>query len=291
MTDTERHDPMGAAATMSDQSEVAVARWAEGGNRVQHSAVYRWLMGSRGYWRMRVISLAVVLGIWEWYGRSGDSLGFAPASEVAIAFFRFMHQGEFWSALWVTLQSLIWGYGLAVLVGVTVGIIAGWVRLVERLVDPYVTILLSTPLSPMVPVLIVLFGIGLSVRVATVFLFAIAIIIVNVTTAVRGVSPQLIDMSNSFGAPYRMLFRRVMFPASLPGIVAGLRLGAGRAVVGMVVSELIIVAVGIGKLLGRYRGRFDAASVLALVVVMLMIGWSIVWVIKVWEKRLSAWKR
>jgi NitT/TauT family transport system permease protein len=281
---------MALATLQTDEAEVAEARWAER-NWIQRHPVYRWFMRGRGYWRLRVLSLIVVLGIWEWYGRSSDSLGFAPVSEVAQSFGRFMTQGEFWSSLWITLQSLLWGYGLAVVVGVVLGIVAGWVRIVERLADPYVTVLLSTPLSPAVPVLIVIFGIGLSVRVATVFLFAIAIIIVNVTTAVRSVPENLIEMAKSFGAPRRTLFREVMFPSSLPGIVAGLRLGAGRAVVGMVVSELIIVAVGIGKLLSRYRGRFDAASVLALVVIMLIIGWGVVRIIRIWENRLSEWKR
>lgn len=261
------------------------------GYYVQGHPAYKWLMAGRGYWKVRLLSLVTVVAAWEWYGRSSDSLGFAPASDVGEAFLWLMTEGEFWESLWITIQSLIWGYLLAIIVGLLAGIAAGTAKWVNRTIDPYVTILLSTPLSPAVPILLVIFGIGLAVRVATVFLFAVAIIIVNVATAIRTVPEDLIEMAKSFGASRRTVFRRVMFPASLPGIVAGLRLGAGRAVVGMVVSELIIVAVGIGKLLARYRGRFDSASVLALVVIMLIIGWGVVKLIGVWETRLSQWRR
>lgn len=242
-------------------------------------------------WALRIGLLAALLGLWEWAGRThGTKFTFPPASDVAGSLVRILGEGEIWGAVAVTLEAFFIGFGLALVVGVGVGMAAARYTVADRLSAMYLRILMTAPLAPLVPLLIGLLGIGLASRVALVFLFSVAVIALNTRTGILNVDRSLTQMAQSVGAGEWLTFRRVRFPGAVPAIMAGVRLGAGRAVIGMVVSELIIVSVGLGQLINIYRGRFQAADMFAVVIVILVIGVVILFTVKWLERRLSAWK-
>jgi ABC-type nitrate/sulfonate/bicarbonate transport system permease component len=107
---------------------------------------------------------------------------------------------------------------------------------------------------------------------------------------VRYVSRDLVEMGQSFNAKQSRLFRKVILPASLPGIMAGIRIGTGRAVVGMVVVEILLVAVGMGRLILRYRGRFQSAELYAVVLALILFGILLQVIARRFESRVSRWK-
>lgn len=239
----------------------------------------------------RGLSVLLVLLVWEWAGRgAAGTFTLPPFSEVVTALAGQLADARFWGAAFVTVQALVVGFGLTVAAGIPAGLVIGRIPVVERLVNPYLQFLLAVPASPLVPLFVIIFGIGLAARVATVVTFGIAILIVNTAAGVRLTPPSLVQMAESFGATPLQVFRRVVLPAALPGITAGLRLAAGRAVVGMVVSELIIISVGLGRLISQYSATFDAPNLYAVVIVILAIGVAVArgmtWV----ERRAVRWR-
>lgn len=240
---------------------------------------------------LRVGLFVALLGTWEWAGRThGTQFTFPPASDVTKALFRLLGEKELWTSALTTFEAFAFGFGLALMVGIGVGLLTARFGVVDRFSAVYLRILMTAPLAPVVPLLIGLFGIGLLSRVALVFLFSVAVIALNTRTGVQQVDRSLVQMATSFGAGEVLTFRRVRLPGAVPAIMAGLRLGAGRAVVGMVVAELIIVSVGLGRLINLYRGRFQAADMFAVVIVTLAIGVAILLGVKWLERRLTRWK-
>jgi ABC-type nitrate/sulfonate/bicarbonate transport system permease component len=188
------------------------------------------------------------------------------------------------------MQAFMIGSVLIVAIGVPSGLIVGRVPLVQRLAEPYIQALLAVPVSPLVPLFMIVFGTGLAARVATVFVFGVAVLVVNVTAGVRLTPPLLVRMAQSFGARPVQVFRLVVLPAALPGVMAGLRLASGRAVVGTVVSELIIISVGLGRMLSQYSASFEVANLYALVVVLLSLGLGVAFAMARLERRVVRWQ-
>jgi NitT/TauT family transport system permease protein len=130
-------------------------------------------------------------------------------------------------------------------------------------------------------------GLGLGTRVLVVFLFAVAIIAVHASAGARSVDAEVIDMARAFGATRVQLGRRIIWPAALPAVLVGLRVGLSRAVSGMVAVELLLVAVGIGRLIERYQGNFDAPAIYAVVLVVVVEAVLLAGLLRRVERRLA----
>ncbi len=244
-----------------------------------------------GAWRYRAASLVALALVWEVGGRVwGSNLTVPPFSRVAAALVVQLASLELWAALGTTLVALVLGFGAAILVGIPLGFIIGWYRPAGRLAEVYLRLLLSMPVSPMVPVLVVIFGINRTAQAAVIFLFSIAVLVINTAAGVRGVSPRLVEMARSFGASDLLIFRRVVLPAAAPAVMAGLRLGTGRAVIGMVVAELVLLATGIGRLITRYSDSFQAAPLFAVILIVLSVGVGLIGCWQGLERRLLRWQ-
>lgn len=242
-------------------------------------------------WVVRSASLLVLVGVWEYVGRQQEtSLFFVPISVVAGALWHLIQSGEFWDAYRQTMIPFLWGWVLAMGVGIVVGLIIGRFRVVLALTTPYLTFLNALPVSTLVPVAVILLGIGYPSRVLVVFLFAVVEIILNTAAGVRYVDREMVEMGRSFHGNEWRLFRKVILPASGPGIMAGVRIGTGRAVVGMVVVEILLVAVGVGRLILRFRGRFQSAELYAVVLSLIIFGIALLALARWVERRVSRWK-
>ena len=249
------------------------------------------LPAAPGAWRYRIASLIALAAFWEAGGRAwGSNLTVPPLSRVIASLAVQLVTTELWLALGTTLLALVLGFGAAILLGVPLGLVIGWYRPAGRLADIYLRLLLSMPVSPMVPVLVVIFGINRTAQAAVIFIFSIAVLIVNTEAGVRGVNPRLVEMARSFGASDLLIFRRVVLPAAVPAIIAGLRLGTGRAVIGMVVAELVLLATGVGRLITRYSDSFQAAPLFAVILVVLAVGVGLITCWQGLERRLLRWQ-
>ena len=209
--------------------------------------------------RFRVPMLASLLVwavIWEICGRSGASLVIPPLSNIFTRIVEIVPTPSFMNALLITGRSFLLGNAIAVAIGVPLGILMGRSLLADRILLPWVNMFLSAPLSALVPVIMVLFGLGEKTIVLTVVLFAIWIIVLDARAGVKGISPSLVEMARSFGASPWQSFSRIYIWAALPEILSGIRLGLIRAVKGVVIGQLLVSIVGFGSLFELYSSRF-----------------------------------
>jgi ABC-type nitrate/sulfonate/bicarbonate transport system permease component len=220
----------------------------------------------------QLLLLAALLGIWEYVGRQSESFTFAPPSSVLPAAEEMIASGELGSAAIASLAALMLGFALAALAGIGIGYAMGWWRTVGRTLDPFVAAMFVVPVAALVPVIIVWLGLGLAARVLVIFLFAVFEITLSAAAGVRNVDPAMIDVARSFGASRRSLLWKVALPGSLPFVFVGLRIGAARALKGMVVAEMLIAVTGLGGLIIEYADVFQMDRVLVAIVTIVLMG-------------------
>jgi ABC-type nitrate/sulfonate/bicarbonate transport system permease component len=214
-------------------------------------------------WGLGAASLAVVALVWQVLAIELHSLLLPTFTDTVVAFVRLASGRELWRALWISNQAAGLGFFFGSTSGILIGVITGRWRAAEKVVDPYLNILLAVPKAALIPVLIMATGLGLFSRVLIVFSFSVVSVAVNTRAGLRLVDQSWIDMAQVFGAGEMQLWRKVLLPAALPGIISGLRLGLIRSVSGMIAVELLLLALGVGRLILDFQGTFQAANLYA----------------------------
>ncbi len=236
---------------------------------------------------LSILSLAM---LWEAAGRMMDSALIPPLSKIGGAWLKLLTSGKLLPNLAVSLGTLVAGFALAVVIGILVGLLMGRFRAVEHFLDLYINALMSAPTTAFVPVLILWFGLGVESRIAVVFLFAFFVIVINTMTGVKQVDRVFVEMARSFGAREREVFLKVMLPAALPAIMAGVRLGMGRAVKGMVTAEMLLTLTGIGAMIMQYGSAFATDSLFAVILTILIVAMITMKLVQWLDQRLTGWK-
>ena len=198
-------------------------------------------------WVLRLLSVVVVLAGWQEFGTS-YSTSF-PSAIATSAVHTFTSQVV--PAFGDTLKGFGVGYAICVAAGVPIGLLMARSRVVELVCEPYVNALYATPRLALIPVLILWLGITFQLRVAVVIVSGLFPIILNTYLGAREVDSDLLDVGNAFSANQMQLMRTVVFPGSLPYIFAGMRIGLGRAFIGIIVAEIETSALGIGNLISQ----------------------------------------
>jgi NitT/TauT family transport system permease protein len=235
--------------------------------------------------------LAIVGTIWQVYASNIESLLIPTFTETLQGTVELVLTPAIWNAFWLSNQALIIGFGIGVVLGIVLGLAAARFRNIEGFIDPYLNILLVMPMAALIPLMIMSIGIGLTSRVLIVFLFTIPVIIVNTRAGVRQVEANLIEMATSYGASERQIWRKVLLPGALPAVMTGVRLGLGRGITGMVVVELLFVAVGIGNLILEFRGQFEPGLLYGVVILVVVEALVLITIVRNIEQRLAPWAR
>lgn len=220
-----------------------------------------------GFYIPKFTALLVWVVVWEIIGQFELLLLFPPFSEVVMAIGDVVTTPSFAKAAQITVISYLGGLALAIVIGVLLGLLMGLVEAADKLLNMWVNIFLSAPLSALVPVIMILFGMGTPTVIVTVFMFAVWIIVLDTRAGVRHVSPSLMEMSRSFGASRTARLKMVLLSA-LPEILAGVRLGVIRGVKGVVIGQLLVSIIGIGALFSLYSNNFLMAHFWALILIL-----------------------
>lgn len=228
--------------------------------------------------------------MWEYGGRRADDFVFAPPSSIVPAAREMIQSGELPRAVGDSLLALLLGFALAAVVGTALGLTMGWSRLAGRTLNPYVSALYVVPIASLVPAIIVWFGLDLTARVIVIFLFAVFEILLSAQAGVRNVEPAFVDVARSFGARRRQLLREVVLPASLPFVFVGLRMGASRALKGMVLAEMLFAVTGLGGLIVEHSTAFRIDRVLVVVLTLSLIGVALGAAVQALERRVLRWR-
>jgi len=220
--------------------------------------------------RDRLVSLTASLAlaaaaavVWEVAARRSDSFLLPTASETVLALLRLASSGELWRAVWTSNTSLLLGLPLALLTGIPLGLAVGRYPMLDRWIGVHLNVLIVTPKSALMPIIVMAFGFGLLTRAAIVAVFAFPVIVITLKAGVTALDPRLDEMARAFGASERQIWRLVLLPAARPALATAFRLGLARAVSGMISVELLLVAVGLGGLILNFQADFDAAAMYA----------------------------
>jgi ABC-type nitrate/sulfonate/bicarbonate transport system permease component len=237
-----------------------------------------------------LISLAVLLAVWEVLGRRVNPVFGSYPSAIAVASWQLARSGQLGAALIESLQPFVLGYALALVIGVPLGLVIGRFRAVEAAIGIFITAGYAMPLVALVPLLILWLGLGFKVKVAVVLLMSMFPICINTWLGVTAVPKSLIEVGKSFVAPDAVILRRIILPATLPYIMAGARLAVGRAVVAMVIAEFFTAISGLGAIIINSANNFDTATMFVPIVVLMVLAIGLTWLIGAVERKVAPWQ-
>ena len=241
-------------------------------------------------WMIRLLSVVFVIGAWEVLGRQVDPLFMSFPSAIAVSAARLIASGELMVALASSLQSLILAFIIASFAGITLGLLIGRYRAVEAATDWLVNALYATPLVAIIPLVILWFGLGNGAKLFIVTILAVFPILINTIAGVRNVPPQFIELGNSFAANEREIFAKIILPSALPYMMTGLRLGIGRAIIGMVVAEFFTAITGLGALIVKYGNQYDTATMFVPIFVLMLLGVTLSIAVRRAEQWIAPWR-
>ena len=241
--------------------------------------------------RDQLIGVGVFLAAWEISAQILDNtLTLPPVSLILIALWDLIASGELIAALSESISLLIVGLIVSTFLGFIFGALIARSRTAYWMLNPYFSALFATPTIALVPLVLVWFGFGFPGRVIVVVLAALVPIMFSVASGLRDDPKELVDVARSFGVKGELaILFRVRVRAALPVMLAGLRLAAGRAVVGMAVAETYLRLGGIGGLIKSYGAMFQTDYVFASILPLSLLGVPIVSLIG-WAERKLDWK-
>lgn len=240
--------------------------------------------------KVRLLSLLVVLALWEFYGRRVNPILFTYPLAIVRAFFGLVMSGELQSYMKDSLLVLLYASILALIVGVFLGVIIGRFSLVEWATDIYISALYSMPMVAMVPLIVLWFGFKIPAKVIIVFLFMVFPILINTYQGVKDVDRNLQEVARSFCSSEGQLWRHLIIPSAIPFIVVGVRLAIGRGLVGMIVAEFYTSVTGLGYMIVRYANAFETDKLFVPIVVVMILGVGLMWLAKWVEGRIAPWR-
>jgi ABC-type nitrate/sulfonate/bicarbonate transport system permease component len=256
---------------------------------------------ARGLWKrfeptaLGAGSIVALLVVWELVPHlvtlsPGTKLFFTTPSQVAGTLWAMFATGTIWKPLGVSASGFALGLGLAILVGLPLGVLIGRSRTLNAMFDPFITAFNATPRLVFLPLLMLWLGLGLWSKVAIVFIGALFPLLINTYEGVRNADKVLINVVRSFGAKEWDIARLVVVPNSLPYIIAGLRLAIGRAVLGVVVAEFFGSESGLGVMMVQAAGRYQVAVVFSGLIVFAALSLAMTAAVQLLENRLGRWR-
>ena len=240
--------------------------------------------------KVRLLSLVVVLALWEFYGRRVNPILFTYPLAIGRAFFSLVMSGELQSYMKDSLLVLLYASILALIVGVFLGVVMGRFSLVEWATDIYISALYSMPMVAMVPLIVLWFGFKVPAKVIIVFLFMVFPILINTYQGVKDVDRNLQEVARSFCSSEGQLWRHLIIPSAIPFIVVGVRLAIGRGLVGMIIAEFYTSVTGLGYMIVRYANAFETDKLFVPIVVVMILGVGLMWLAKWVEGRIAPWR-
>lgn len=243
-----------------------------------------------GVWLIRIGMLAAVLAAWELYGRSTSPALFAPFSAVVSAFVEMaIRSNDLWVAALDSARAMVAGFAIAIPVGTVIGLAIGRYRIVEYVLDPYISFLYALPMVVLIPLLIIWIGIGTPARIIIVFLECVFPVIINTIVGSKEVNQRLLDTASSFCASERQTIRTVVIPSMLPYIFTGIHVAIGTALVGMLLAEMLVVLRGLGGLIVTASNSYQPDRVMVTLLVLVAESILLVGLTKRLRRRLMPW--
>lgn len=271
----------------SPATEPAVAHPAPPAPRHPHTAC-------RMAWRLikPAIAIAALLAVWEIAPRIGlvDEVFLPPFSTVAQAFAELVRDGSMWDHVSTSLARSLTGFAIAAVAAVPVGIAIAWYRPIAQFLNPVLELFRNTAALALLPVFILILGIGETSKVALVVYAAFFPILLNTISGVGTVDPLLIKSATSLGFPPLRLFQKVILPAALPAIFTGLRMAASSSILVLIAAEMVGARAGLGYLITAAQQNFQIPDMYAGIIAISLVGLVFNSILVAVERQLSRWR-
>jgi NitT/TauT family transport system permease protein len=239
-----------------------------------------------------VFGFATFLALWQAGSSAGilRALLFSSPAEIARQIVVDAQTSTFWRDIGVTLEEWWLGFAAAAVLGIVIGLFAGWYRRVRRVAEPWLNVLYAVPFLAVVPLFILWFGIGLEFKVVVAFISALFVVAINTMAGVHATDQRLLAVGDTFGASRPFVFRTIVLPGSVPYIMTGLRQGAGHSLVGAVAAEFIASNQGLGFRIISAGQTLNTPEVMIGIVLLAMLGMVSGGVFQLIENRFQHWR-
>ena len=238
------------------------------------------------------IVILLLLILWEAAPRMGlvDPTFFPPFSKVAESWWGLVISGDLYAHFQASILRSLFGFGLAILVAIPMGLIVGWYPLASELLNPVLEVFRNTAALALLPVFILLLGIGETSKVSIVFFACTFPILLNTINAVRNVDPLLIKAAKSMALHSYKLFYKVILPASIPTIFTGIRMAGSSSILVLIAAEMVGAKEGLGYLINYSQQNFQIPQMYAGIITISLLGVAINYLLISLERKFSSWK-
>ncbi|OBB83182.1 ABC transporter permease [Mycolicibacterium peregrinum] len=245
-------------------------------------------------WRLLrpTVVVAAFLVLWEVAPRIGlvDKVFLPPFSEVVSAWFTLLGNGQLAEHVSASLSRALVGLAIAIVVSIPLGVAIAWYRPVAEFLNPILELFRNTAALALLPVFILILGIGETSKVALVIYAASFPILLNTISGVRTVDPLLIKSARSLGLSPVRLFQKVILPAAVPTIFTGLRMAAASSILVLIAAEMVGAKAGLGYLITASQLNFQIPNMYAGIVTIALVGVIFNGIVVAIEGRLSGWR-
>jgi len=222
--------------------------------------------------------VVLVLIAWEAFARLAgvNKILIAPPSEVLWQIVRIFATSsdvpDFYPHMWVTLWELLVAYAITASLGVLIGALFAGSKLVGDAFEPIVLVLYAIPKVILYPLIVLVLGIGMVPKIVFGVMVGIFVVVFNTAAGLRQVEPMYVGLARSLGYSKGEIFFKVVLPAAAPTILAGLRLGFGYTIIGIITAELLVVNAGLGFLIDWASFNYFTPQLYALIIITLCVG-------------------
>src|SRR5262245_62954368 len=239
---------------------------------------------------IRIGMILLLVAAWEIVGHYVPPIFLTPFHKTLVAFYAMSADGTLLRATLSTLSVLLLGLTISAVLGIAIGLAMGRYRIVRWIIEPYANGLYAAPTVAFLPLITLWLGLYLAPKVAIVVLIAIFPILKNTFAGVSTVSKEYLEPAASMRASELQVFGKVIIPATLPFIMAGLRLAVGRGIVGVVVGEFFTAQTGLGGMVVWHASKFRTAEMFVPIIVLVALGVCLTEALKWLQTRLAPWK-
>jgi NitT/TauT family transport system permease protein len=239
---------------------------------------------------IRVVSVVVFFIWWEFAGRGANPMFMTYPSAIFKATWALTVSGELPAAFLASMVPFSVGLLISIVGGIFIGILIGQFWWLEYILDPFLNALYAIPRVALIPLIILWAGLETNGKVVIIVSIAIFPVIVNTYSGIKDVRGSLIEIGRAYGASELQIFTKIVLPAAVPYIMAGIRLAVGLAIIGIIVAEFFTAITGLGGIIVLYANNFSTAKLFVPIIVTGILGIGLSELVAFVERRLSRWR-
>lgn len=274
--------------TETPESQSPAQRQPNHVHRPAMSSLIDWLKAHPN--AIRVVAVIAFFVFWEFTARDMNTLFMSYPTAIFRAAWKITESGELPQAFVTSMEPFLLGLAISIIGGVAIGVLIAQFWFLEYALDPFINALYAVPRIALLPLIMLWAGLDVTGKVAIVVSIAIFPVIINTYSGIKDVRGSLIEIGRAYCATEWQIFTKIILPAAVPYIMAGIRLAVGLAIIGMIVAEFFTSVTGLGGLIVLYANSFATANLFVMIIVVGVLGAVLSELVIYIERRFSRWR-